>query len=265
MARQLAGAPGGHVYQRNRVRGPPTADYTARVMPRCDWRCDPAGRSANPVAALIQQRKKDDEESDCNHLFVSGSRRRPAHRWVGSSCPQTCGGEFKLEWAEMEERHQLNFATYEEGKLTLEEYLDRVVFCQKRPFTRAQFRRFMFAQSKPYPRDDRVRPQAQGKVRTEDRRGQQRIARTECVSDSQVQAGQVCGFFCFLLLRRVPQARRRYLSAGAGHRADAGPADSLYRKHATVRPGRGRFGDSRHSAYGLQLHLRETGFVRIAG
>ena len=58
---------------------------------------------------------------------------------------------FKLGWAEMEDRHRLNFATYEEGKLTLEEYLDRVVFYQKRPFTRAQFRRFMFAQSKPYP------------------------------------------------------------------------------------------------------------------
>ena len=58
---------------------------------------------------------------------------------------------FKLEWAEMENRHNLNFATYEEGKLTLEEYLGRVVFYQKRPFTRAQFKRFMFAQSKPYP------------------------------------------------------------------------------------------------------------------
>ena len=57
---------------------------------------------------------------------------------------------FKLDWAEMEERHNLNFATFEEGKLTLEEYLGRVVFYQKRPFTRAQFRRLMFAQSKPY-------------------------------------------------------------------------------------------------------------------
>jgi putative hydrolase of the HAD superfamily len=57
---------------------------------------------------------------------------------------------FKLNWAEMEERHSLTFDTYEEGKLTLEEYLIRVVFYQKRPFTRAQFRRFMFAQSKPY-------------------------------------------------------------------------------------------------------------------
>ena len=58
---------------------------------------------------------------------------------------------FNLELAEMDDRHHLNFATFEEGKLTLEEYLGRVVFYQKRPFTRAQLRRFMFAQSKPYP------------------------------------------------------------------------------------------------------------------
>jgi len=58
---------------------------------------------------------------------------------------------FKLQLAEMEDRHHLTFDTYEEGKLTLEEYLGRVVFYQKRPFTRAQFRKFMFAQSKPHP------------------------------------------------------------------------------------------------------------------
>ena len=69
---------------------------------------------------------------------------------------------FKLEWAEMEDRHHLNFATYEEGKLTLEEYLDRVVFYKKRLFTRAQFRRFMFAQSKPYPEMIELVTQTQG-------------------------------------------------------------------------------------------------------
>jgi putative hydrolase of the HAD superfamily len=70
---------------------------------------------------------------------------------------------FKLEWAEMERRHSLNFATYEEGKLTLEEYLGRVVFYRKRPFTRAHFQRFMFAQSKPYP--EMIELSAQLKVR----------------------------------------------------------------------------------------------------
>jgi putative hydrolase of the HAD superfamily len=58
---------------------------------------------------------------------------------------------FRLELAEMEDRHHLTFDTYEEGKLTLEEYLDRVVFYEERAFTAAQFRKFMFAQSKPYP------------------------------------------------------------------------------------------------------------------
>ena len=58
---------------------------------------------------------------------------------------------FNLKWTEMEERHRLTFETYEEGKLAFEEYLGRVVFYQPRPFTRATFRRFMFAQSQPYP------------------------------------------------------------------------------------------------------------------
>jgi putative hydrolase of the HAD superfamily len=59
--------------------------------------------------------------------------------------------KFKLKLADMEDRHHLNFDTYEQGKLTLEEYLRRVVFYRERPFTPAQFRSFMFAQSKPHP------------------------------------------------------------------------------------------------------------------
>ena len=59
---------------------------------------------------------------------------------------------FDLHPEEMEKRHHEAFDTYELGKLSLEDYLNRVVFYQKRPFTCAQFRKFMFAQSKPYPR-----------------------------------------------------------------------------------------------------------------
>ena len=57
--------------------------------------------------------------------------------------------QFRLAWPEMEARHRLNFSTFEEGKLTLHDYLGRVVFYEKRPFSRAQFRRFRFAQSTP--------------------------------------------------------------------------------------------------------------------
>jgi len=44
---------------------------------------------------------------------------------------------FSLDLDEMEDRHHLTFDTYEEGKLTLDEYLSRVVFYRKRSFTRA--------------------------------------------------------------------------------------------------------------------------------
>ncbi|MDR6568873.1 HAD family hydrolase [Chitinophaga ginsengisegetis] len=58
---------------------------------------------------------------------------------------------FGLDALETEERHHLTFDTYEEGKLTLDEYLSRVVFYEKRSFSREDFREFMFAQSAPYP------------------------------------------------------------------------------------------------------------------
>ncbi len=58
--------------------------------------------------------------------------------------------KFALDYGELEERHHLTFDTYEEGKLTLVEYLNRLVFYEKRAFTCNQFREFMYAQSTPY-------------------------------------------------------------------------------------------------------------------
>jgi putative hydrolase of the HAD superfamily len=58
---------------------------------------------------------------------------------------------FKLNADETEERHHLTFDTYEIGKLSLDEYLERVVFYEKRNFTKKRFTEFMFEQSKPFP------------------------------------------------------------------------------------------------------------------
>lgn len=55
-----------------------------------------------------------------------------------------------FDWAEMETRHRLTFETYEQGRLTLEEYLRLVIFHERRSFSVAAFRTFMFAQSRPY-------------------------------------------------------------------------------------------------------------------
>jgi putative hydrolase of the HAD superfamily len=58
---------------------------------------------------------------------------------------------FGLDYEEMSERHHLTFDTYEEGKLSLDEYLKRVVFYQQRVFSPEEFKQFMYAQSKSYP------------------------------------------------------------------------------------------------------------------
>ena len=57
---------------------------------------------------------------------------------------------FGLDYEQMNERHHLTFDTYEAGKLSLDTYLDRVVFYEKRPFSPEEFKSFMFAQSQPY-------------------------------------------------------------------------------------------------------------------
>ncbi len=56
-----------------------------------------------------------------------------------------------LDYDEMNERHHLTFDTYETGKISLDTYLDRVIFYEPRPFSRDRFRRYMFEQSQPYP------------------------------------------------------------------------------------------------------------------
>jgi len=59
--------------------------------------------------------------------------------------------QFNLDYEEMNERHHLTFDTYEQGKLSLDQYLERVIFYEKRRFTPEEFRNFMFDQSRPFP------------------------------------------------------------------------------------------------------------------
>ena len=58
---------------------------------------------------------------------------------------------FHLDLAELEIRHARAFDTYELGKLTFDDYLGHLVFYQKRSFSQAKFRDFMFSRSEPYP------------------------------------------------------------------------------------------------------------------
>ncbi|HTM48141.1 MAG TPA: HAD-IA family hydrolase [Bryobacteraceae bacterium] len=68
-----------------------------------------------------------------------------------SGCRKAAARRFHLDLAEMESRHHLTFDTFEIGKVTLDTYIDRTVFYEPRPFTREEFRRFVFDCSQPYP------------------------------------------------------------------------------------------------------------------
>ncbi len=68
------------------------------------------------------------------------------------SARQRAAQVFQLDGEELNERHHLTFDTYEAGKLSLDEYLTRVIFYEARPFSREAFKTFMFEQSQPYPR-----------------------------------------------------------------------------------------------------------------
>lgn len=56
---------------------------------------------------------------------------------------------FKLDAEQTQERHDMMFDTYELGKMTLDAYLDYVIFYEVKPFTRDQFVRYMKEQSLP--------------------------------------------------------------------------------------------------------------------
>jgi putative hydrolase of the HAD superfamily len=57
---------------------------------------------------------------------------------------------YNLDLAEINDRHHLTVETYEMGKLTLEEYLNLVVFYREQTFSQMEFQKFMFEQSQPH-------------------------------------------------------------------------------------------------------------------
>jgi putative hydrolase of the HAD superfamily len=56
---------------------------------------------------------------------------------------------FSLDEAEFHDRHEMLVSSFERGKISLGEYLDRTVFYRERAFTRQSFRDYMFSLSQP--------------------------------------------------------------------------------------------------------------------
>jgi putative hydrolase of the HAD superfamily len=58
---------------------------------------------------------------------------------------------FDLDEREFHDRHEMVVSSFERGKITLDEYLDRTVFYRPRPFSREAFREYMLSLSQPLP------------------------------------------------------------------------------------------------------------------
>lgn len=58
---------------------------------------------------------------------------------------------FHLDEEEFHARHEMVVSSFERGKISLDEYLDRTIFYRDRPFTPGEFRDYMFSLSQPIP------------------------------------------------------------------------------------------------------------------
>lgn len=59
--------------------------------------------------------------------------------------------KFQIDPKDFQSRHELLVSSFERGKITLDEYLQRTVFYQPRSFTVGSFRDYMFSLSQPFP------------------------------------------------------------------------------------------------------------------
>ncbi|MEO6638219.1 MAG: HAD-IA family hydrolase [Ginsengibacter sp.] len=64
---------------------------------------------------------------------------------------QAAAEKYGLDYIEMDELHHFIFNVYEIGKVTLDEYLDTVIFHKPRNFSREDFKDFIFKQSTQLP------------------------------------------------------------------------------------------------------------------
>lgn len=85
-------------------------------------------------------------ETKITTLFLDVGGVLLSNGW-GHEFRQQAADKFHLDIHEIEVRHALMVVSYEEGKTSLKEYLDRLVFYQERDFTIDQFKDFMLSLS----------------------------------------------------------------------------------------------------------------------
>ena len=89
-------------------------------------------------------------QSAIRALFLDVGGVLVSNGWDGS-VRKKVAERFDLDLEDFESRHHLTFDTYEEGKISLDTFLDRTIFYQSRSFTHEDVKRFIFDLAKPFP------------------------------------------------------------------------------------------------------------------
>jgi putative hydrolase of the HAD superfamily len=90
------------------------------------------------------------ENSDLRILFFDIGGILLSNGW-GHESRKEASEKFGLDYDEVNSLHNFIFNVYEIGSITLDEYLDRVIFNRPRDFVREDFKEFIYSQSKELP------------------------------------------------------------------------------------------------------------------
>jgi putative hydrolase of the HAD superfamily len=90
------------------------------------------------------------QTTDLKILFLDIGGVLLSNGW-GHESREKAAKEFYLDYIEINRLHEFIFNVYEIGSISLDEYLDTVIFNRPRRFTKQDFKSFMFAQSTELP------------------------------------------------------------------------------------------------------------------
>ncbi len=90
------------------------------------------------------------EHTNLRILFFDVGGILLSNGW-GHESRKAAADRFGLDYEEINTLHNFIFNVYEIGKITLDEYLDTVIFHRPRDFTREDFKEFIYAQSEELP------------------------------------------------------------------------------------------------------------------
>ena len=87
-----------------------------------------------------------DTKFECECLFLDIGGVVLSDGWA-HEVRRRAAANFGLDYEELEARHKIVFEVHEAGKISLDDYLKQVIFYEKRSFSFAEFKQFMFAES----------------------------------------------------------------------------------------------------------------------